>query len=145
MTESCVSVRRKKGEVWKDCMERIMNEENVWDYDVDGDALEGLVVCVSREEVLHALNEMKTGKAPEPSEVSPELIAAIGGVGIQVMAEVCQRFLDGLGMPVEWALSIVVPIFEGTGNIWKCSCYRAVRLLQHGMKAVKKVLEKKAS
>ena len=25
-------------------------------------------------------------------------------------AEICQRVLDGFGMPVEWVLSIVVPI-----------------------------------
>ena len=37
---------------------------------MEGDAVQGPVVCVSREEVLQALNEMKTGKAPEPSEVS---------------------------------------------------------------------------
>ena len=41
------------------------------------------------------------------------LIAASGGVGILVMAEICQRVLDGLGMPVEWALGIVVLIFRG--------------------------------
>ena len=43
-------------------MERIMNEENDWDHNVEGDAVEGTVVHVSREEVLQALNEMKTGK-----------------------------------------------------------------------------------
>ena len=57
-----------------------MNEENYWDHDVEGDAVEVPVVCVSREEVLQPLNEMKTGKAPGPSEVSIELIAASGGV-----------------------------------------------------------------
>ena len=72
-------------------MERIMNEENLWDHNVEGDAVEGPVVCVSREEVLQALNKMKTGKALDPSEVSLELIAASGGVGIQVMAEICQK------------------------------------------------------
>ena len=30
---------------------------------VDGDAVEGTVVCVNREEVLQALNEVKTGRA----------------------------------------------------------------------------------
>ena len=40
--------------------------------------------------MLQALNEMKTGKTPRPSEVSPELIAANGGVGISVMAETYQ-------------------------------------------------------
>ena len=51
--------------------------------------------------MLQALNEMKTGKAPGPSEVSLELIAASRGVGIQVMAEICQKVLDGFGMPAE--------------------------------------------
>ena len=37
---------------------------------MEGDAVEGSVVCVSREEVLQLSNEMKTGKDPGPSEVS---------------------------------------------------------------------------
>ena len=49
---------------------------------MEGDAVEGPVGCVSREEVLQALNEMKTGKSPGPSEASLELIAASGGIGI---------------------------------------------------------------
>ena len=59
-----------KGKVWKDYMEWIMNEENDWNHNAEGDAVEGPEVCVSREEVLQALNEMKTGKAPGPSELS---------------------------------------------------------------------------
>ena len=54
---------------------------------MERDAVEGPVVCVSREEVLQALNEMMTQKVPGPSLASLELIAASGGVGIQVMAE----------------------------------------------------------
>ena len=49
-----------------------MNEENDQNNNVEGDAVEGPVVCVSREEVLQALNEMKTEKVPGPSEVSFE-------------------------------------------------------------------------
>ena len=52
--------------------------------------MEGAVVCVSREEVIQTLNEMKIGKVHGPSEVSQELIAVCGGVGIHVMAEICQ-------------------------------------------------------
>ena len=52
-----------------------MNEENDWDRNMEGDAVEGAVVYVSREEVLQALNEMKTGRAPV---VSLWLIAASG-------------------------------------------------------------------
>ena len=40
-----------------DYMERIMNEANDWDHNMEGDAVEGPVVTVSREQVLQALNE----------------------------------------------------------------------------------------
>ena len=57
---------------------------------MEGDAIESIILCISREEVLQALNDMKTGKAPGPSEVSLRLIAVSRGVEIQVMAEICQ-------------------------------------------------------
>ena len=46
-------------------------------------------------------------------------------------------------MPVEWPLGIAVPIFKGKCNTRNCSCYRAVKLLEHGMKVVEWVLEKR--
>ena len=51
---------KEKGKVWMNYLERIMNEENEWDHNVEGDAVEGPVVCVRREQVLQAFNEMKT-------------------------------------------------------------------------------------
>ena len=59
------------------------------------------------------------------------------------MAEICQMVLDGFGMPVEWALRIVVSIFNGRGDIRNCSCYRALKLLVHSMKVAERVLEKR--
>ena len=56
-------------------MERIMNEENDWDHNVE-DVVEGPLVCVSRKEMVQAINEMKTGKSPGPSDVSLKLIGA---------------------------------------------------------------------
>ena len=83
--KSCVSVRTKDMKSG-----RIMNEENDWDHYVEGDAVEGPVVCLGREDVLQVLDEMKTGNGPGPSYVSLELITDSGGVRIQVMAEICQ-------------------------------------------------------
>ena len=59
-----------------------------------------------------------------------------------MMPEICQKVLDGFGMPAEWAQSIVVSIFKGNGDIRNCSCYGIVKLLEHGMKVVERVLEK---
>ena len=46
-------------------------------------------------------------------------------------------------MPVELALSIVVLIFKLKGDIRNCWYYGAVKLLEHCMKVVERVLEKR--
>ena len=66
--------------------------------------------------MLQALIEMKTEKAPGSSEISLQLIAASGGVGNQVMAQICHKVLDGFGIPAELALSIVIPILKVTST-----------------------------
>ena len=104
-------------------MERIMNEENGWDHNVEGDAVEGPVVCVSREEVLQALDEMKTCKAHGPSEVSLELIAARWGVGHMVRMLVCGCKAHG---PSEVSLELIAARW-GVGHV--------VRMLVCGCKA----------
>ena len=48
-----------------------------------------------------ALRKMKSGKATGPSEVDSEMIIASGNTGVKVMVELCQRVLDGRGMPKE--------------------------------------------
>ena len=45
-------------------------------------------------------------------------------------------------MLVELALSIMLSIFKMKGDIWNYGCYRAVKLLEHGMKLVERVFEK---
>ena len=126
---------RERGKVRKDYMERIMNEGSDWDHNVEEDTEEDSMDCVCRDEVVHALNEIRTEITPGPSDVSLELIAASGKVGIQVMAELCQRILDGLGMPAEWSLIMVLLIFKR-----KCDTVDAMKLFEHGMKLVERPL-----
>ena len=102
---------KDRGKVWKEHMERIMNQENEWDQNVKAELVERPVERVSREEVVKVISEMKVGKAAGPSEVSVEMIAASEEIGFGVMVEQCQVVLDGRGMPNGWALRIVVPNF----------------------------------
>ena len=39
-----------------------MNEENDWDHNVEGDVVEGSVVCESRERVVQRMNEMNENR-----------------------------------------------------------------------------------
>ena len=85
---------------------------------------------------------MKSRKATGTSEVSVEMIVASGEIGVKVMMELCQRVMDGGGMPDQWKTSVIVPIFKGKGNVMSCGSYRRVKLLEHAMKIVERVLER---
>ena len=65
LVEMLLWSKKDRGRVWKEHMERIMNE---WDQNVQADLVEGPVERVSREEVVKALGKMKAGKAAGPSE-----------------------------------------------------------------------------
>ena len=39
------------------------------------------------------------------------MIVASGDIGVEVVMKLCQRELDGRGMPDEWRTSEIVPIF----------------------------------
>ena len=49
----------------------------------------------------------------------------------------------GEGMPESWKRSTVVPLYKGKGNVLECGNYRTIKLLEHGMKVVECVFEKR--
>ena len=132
-----------QAKIWKEHMEKIMNEENEWDHAMETDVVEGLVEKVARNEIVEAMQKMKSGKATGPSEVSVEMIVASGEIGVKVMIELCQRVLDGRGMPDEWKTSVIVPIFKEKSVVMSCGLYTGVKLLEHAMKIVERVLERR--
>ena len=124
-------------------MEKIMNEENAWDHKVDAATVERPVEKVSRKEVRETIRKMKQRKAAGLSEVTTEMIVAGGRIAEEVMLQICQGVLDEKGIPDEWKTSVVVPIFKGKGDVMKCGSYRGVKLLEHGMKIIERVLERR--
>ena len=110
---------------------------------VETDLVERAVEKVVRDEIVEAMQSMKSGKATGTSEVSVEMIVVSGEIGVKVMMELCQRVLDGRGMPDEWKTSVIVPIFKGKGDVMSCGSYRGVKLLEHAIKIVEWVLERR--
>ena len=76
-------------------MKKIMNEENELDRMVETDVVKGPVKKVVHNDIVEAVQSMKSGKATGPSEVSEGMIVASGVIGVKVMMELCQRVLDG--------------------------------------------------
>ena len=79
-----------------------MNEKNAWDHKVDAAMVEGPVKKVSRKEAREAIRKMKQGKAAGLSEITTEMIVAGGRTAEEVILQLCQRVLDGKGIPNEW-------------------------------------------
>ena len=93
-------IEEDRAKIWKEHMEKIMNEENEWDHMVETD-LVGPVEKVVCDEIVEAIQSMKSRKATGTSEVSVEMIVASGEIGVKVMMKLCQRVLDGGRMPDE--------------------------------------------
>ena len=71
------------------------------------------------------------------------MIKASGKFGVGVLKKLCQRVLDGKGMPEEWKTSVIISIFKGKGDVMDCGAYRGAKLLEHAMKIVERLLEKR--
>ena len=66
-----------------------MNEENEWDQMVEAVVVQGPVEKVHHNEIVEAMQKMKSGKVTGPSEVSVGMIIASGEIGVKVMMELC--------------------------------------------------------
>ena len=126
---------KDREKLWKEHMEKIMKVENTWDQMVEADMVRGPVEGVTDEDVMEAMNKMKLGKAAGPSEVNMYMIIGSGNWCWS------QRVFDGKRMPEEWNTSVVVPIFKGKKDVMDWGAYRGVKLLEHAMKVVQRVVE----
>ena len=104
--------QQDRGKLWKNHIEKIMNVENESDQMAKAYMFEGPVEEVTYEEVIKVMNKMKLGKAAGPSEVNMGMIMASGKFGVGVLKKLCQKVVDGKGMPEEWKTSVVVLIKE---------------------------------
>ena len=132
-----------KKRVWKEYMEKLLNEENEWDGEVEAGKKEGPECKICKEEVEWVMRRMKTGKAAGQSGIVTEMIKAMGEDGVIWMTEVCNRIVRERRIPEDWQRSILVPIYKGKGDPLECGSYRAIKLLEHVMKILEKVLERR--
>ena len=132
-------------EVWKEHYDRISNEEFSWDR-------EGLTdvrpVCgpgekISEEEVEAAIGKMKLGKAGGPSGVVADMLKAAGDEGTRWMTELCNAVIKEGKIPTDWSRSWLVNVYKGKGDALECGSYRGIKLVEHAMKVLERVIERR--
>ena len=86
---------------------------------------------------------MKQGKAAGPSGVVVEMMAAGGDLAVEWMTDLCNSIIAEGRIPTDWTKSTLVPLYKGKGDPLECGSYRAIKLLEQGMKVLERVLEKR--
>ena len=94
-----------------------------------------------RERSVGGIEEVKKGKSSGPSEVICEMF--LNDVFVRELCGVANGLLMGESMPESWKRSTVVPLYKGKGNVLECGNYCTIKLLEHGMKVVECVFEKR--
>ena len=89
---------QEKIKVWKEYEEKLLNEENDWNKNIEITKVEGPCEQVSTD-VMEALVLMNTGKAAGPSGVTVELLHVCKKESVRRFAEVANNMLEGNKMP----------------------------------------------
>ena len=118
-----------------------MFEKNPWDGMVNVKVVEGTKEPFAMNKVKRALGIMKNGKTSGTTGVVKEHLAA-SPHGKQVILQIANEILDGKDR-LHDRTSTVIPIYMKKGSVMDCASYQGVKLLEHGMKVVERLLEKR--
>jgi len=128
----------KVKDVWQKYMEKLLNEENEWDNNVECEKTQGPSCRITTVEVEQALKNMKNGKAAGQTSVVTEMLKAANDVGIEWLTDLCNLIVCEGEVYEHWKSSVLIPVYKGKGDPLECWCYRAIKLLEYPMKVVEK-------
>ena len=133
-----------KMRAWEEHYERLANVEFPWN---EGDLtaaepVEGPAVHISDEMVGAAVKKLKSGKAAGPSGVVGEMIKGCGEIGTQHLGRLINRIVKESLMPGDWGHSYMISLFKGKGSALERGNYRGLKLLEHGMKVLERIIER---
>ena len=128
---------------WKKYMEKLLNEENSWNKGTTCEKVEGPCEPIRKDEILKALRMINKGKAAGPTGVVTKMIMVDENLGVEWMADPCNLIVAEGRIPEDWKCSVLLPVLKGKGDPIECGSYRAIKLLEHSMKVIERVFERR--
>ena len=86
---------------------------------------------------------MKKCKAAGPIRIVSEMFIAEEDCSVGWLASLCNLIVAQGRIPDNWKRSILLPVFKGKGGPMQCGTYRAIKLLEHAMKVIERVFERR--
>ena len=132
-------------EVWREYYKNLLNEEFVWDKEglVGLEPYSGPCELITESEVKLAIQQAKNGKAVGPSGVASDMLKAAGEAGVRWVTDLCNAIVKEGVIPGDWAKSWMVSVYKGKGDALECGSYRGIKLIDHVMKVLERVIEKR--
>ena len=87
----------------------------------------------SVEEVCKQLEKMGLNKACGPDDLPIEAVKILASYSVDHLTETMNIVMQD-GMPRNWKISRLVPIYKGKGSNLECNNYRGIKLMSHTMK-----------
>src|SRR6267154_2117185 len=76
-----------------------------------------------------------------PSGVAADMLKAAGEAGVKWVTDICNEVVSSGEIPVDWKRSWMVYVYKGKRNALECSSYRGIKLLEHVLKVLERVIE----
>ena len=83
---------------------------------------------------------MKTGKAAGPSGIVAEMLKVSGDTGARLVADLANDMVRNGVIPSDWEDSFIINIYKGKGDALERGNYRGLKLLDHVMKGIERVI-----
>ena len=90
---------------------------------------------------MKALRIMTKGKVAGPTGTVSEMFIAEEDSSVEWLTSLCNLIAQGR-IPDDWS-SILLPVFKGKGDPMECGSYTAIKLLEHAMKVIERVFERR--
>ena len=88
-----------------------------------------------------AIGKMKQGKVASPTGVVAEMLKAVGETGTLWMTEVFNAVVRDGKVPENWSRSWMGNVYKGEADALTCGSYMGIKLLEHAMKVLERVIE----
>ena len=98
-------------------------------------------MVTERAELEKALKRIKAGKAGDQTELTNDMLPALGDAGTDWMTVLLNKVWKEKETPGDCKHSALIPIFKGKGSILNCGDYRRKKLLERGMKVYERTMD----
>ena len=132
-----------KSNAWKEHYSCLLNQEFVWDQSSLSTVhpVVSPAPLVSVDMVYDSVKKMKAGKAAGPTGVVSEMLIAGGESCMKVVADLINSIIRDRKVPKDWEESYIINLYKGKGDALVRGNYRGLKLLEHVMKILERVVE----